>query len=105
MSLSAIISVVQIIISALLVAAILISGSILYAQRGTGQNIGAPNVVAQKPAGKVTIDLTNAMILGDAKAPVTIVEYADFQCSACGLYYPIIKNLEGDFKNDLKQFG
>lgn len=71
----------------ILVAAVLISGSILYARNTTGQNAGAPNVVAPKPTGKVTIDLTNAMILGDAKAPVTMVEYADFQCPFCERYF------------------
>ncbi len=70
----------------ILIAAVLISGSILYTQYSTGQNTGTPTVT-QKPAGKVTIDLTNAMVLGDAKAPVTIVEYADFQCPFCDRYY------------------
>ena len=35
-------------------------------------------------------------------AKVTLVEYADFQCSACSLIYPVIKMLEEDFKNDLR---
>jgi protein-disulfide isomerase len=32
-------------------------------------------------------------ILGPASAPVTLIEYEDFQCPACGLYYPIIERL------------
>jgi len=71
----------------ILIAAVLISGSILYTQYSAGKNTDNSGIVAQKPAGKVTIDLTNAMILGDAKAPVTIVEYADYQCPFCERYY------------------
>lgn len=31
---------------------------------------------------------------GNPEAAVTLVEYADFQCPACGQYHPIIKKLE-----------
>jgi protein-disulfide isomerase len=40
-------------------------------------------------------------VKGDPKAKVTLVEYSDFQCSACGLYFPDIKQLEKDFGNKL----
>jgi protein-disulfide isomerase len=32
-------------------------------------------------------------ILGLANAPVTLIEYEDFQCPACGLYFPIVERL------------
>jgi protein-disulfide isomerase len=32
-------------------------------------------------------------ITGSTTAPIQIVEYADFQCPACGAYYPILKQL------------
>ena len=35
--------------------------------------------------------------LKDAK--ITVIEYADFECPACGAYYPTIKKLAADFKN------
>jgi protein-disulfide isomerase len=31
---------------------------------------------------------------GPAEAPVTLVEYGDFECPYCGLAYPIVKQLE-----------
>lgn len=72
----------------ILVAAVLISGSIFYTSGNNSQNALIPaGDGAQKPIGKVDIDLTNAMILGDAKAPITIVEYADFQCPFCERYF------------------
>ncbi len=30
-------------------------------------------------------------IRGEEKAPVTLIEYGDFQCPACGAYYPIVE--------------
>lgn len=36
------------------------------------------------------------------QAKVTLVEYSDFQCPACALYYPLVKQLEEDFDQDLR---
>lgn len=33
------------------------------------------------------------------EAKVTLIEYADFQCPACGAYYPFVKQLGQEFKN------
>jgi protein-disulfide isomerase len=38
------------------------------------------------------IGLGNGYSRGDLNAPVTIVEFTDFQCSACGAMYPIIED-------------
>ena len=39
---------------------------------------------------------------GAENAPVTLIEYLDFECEACGAYFPLVKQLEQDFPNDLK---
>jgi len=67
---------------AIIFAAILISSSLFYTKPDSG-----PKNVAQKPPAKVEIDLKGAMVLGDPKAPVTIVEYGDYQCSFCARYF------------------
>ena len=35
--------------------------------------------------------------LGDAKAPVTLEEFGDFQCPPCGALHPILKTMEQEF--------
>ena len=32
-------------------------------------------------------------VLGPADAPITVVEYGDFECPACGAAYPVLKDL------------
>lgn len=39
---------------------------------------------------------------GGKDAKVTVVEYGDFQCPACGSYYPIVKNLNKEFGDKLR---
>ena len=34
--------------------------------------------------------------LGSSTAPVTLVEYGDYQCPSCGAFYPVIKQLLSD---------
>ncbi len=60
---------------------------------------------------KVTVDPTDAALLtvasddyvvGSPTAPVTLIEYLDFECEACGAYYPLVKQLEDEFPNDLR---
>lgn len=38
---------------------------------------------------------------GPKDAPLKLVEYADFQCPSCRLYYPLVKQLQQDFKGKL----
>lgn len=41
-------------------------------------------------------------VKGSADAPVTLVEYTDFQCPACGAYYPLIKQLTEEFGDKVR---
>jgi len=38
----------------------------------------------------------NDHVRGNADAKVVVVEYGDFQCPACGVYYPIMKQVQDD---------
>jgi hypothetical protein len=41
-------------------------------------------------------------IRGNPNAPVTVEEFADFQCPSCGAYYPELKKIEGEFGDRLR---
>jgi len=39
---------------------------------------------------------------GPATAPVTIVEFSDFECPYCGGLYPTLKQIEGNYKDKIR---
>jgi protein-disulfide isomerase len=41
-------------------------------------------------------------IRGNVNAPVTVEEFADFQCGSCGAYYPELKKIEAEFGDRLR---
>lgn len=41
-------------------------------------------------------------IKGNKEASVTLVEYLDFECESCGAYYPLVKKLSEEFKDDVR---
>lgn len=41
-------------------------------------------------------------IRGNKEAPVTLIEYLDFQCPACRTYHPIVKQINTEFPTDVR---
>lgn len=39
--------------------------------------------------------------IASGSATVTLVEFSDYQCPACGAYYPVVKQVINDFKDSL----
>src|ERR1700736_2734296 len=77
----------------------------LYLKRSTQQSAKAipPASVAQGGAPAVAVPGAEpAHVRGPANAPVTMEEFADFQCSACGGVYPILKTIESEFGTRLR---
>lgn len=50
----------------------------------------------------LTTVVSDDYVKGNANAPVTLIEYLDFECEACGAYFPVVKQLEQEFPNDLR---
>ena len=74
----------------ILLAAVMISGSIIYLVKHGG---GLPPEPARLGGGnqptlvKVSVNETKDVILGDPQAPVTLIEYGDYQCPFCGKFF------------------
>ncbi len=49
-----------------------------------------------------SIDTTGAVAQGPEDAPVTIVEFADFQCPACGQAYPILQRVLKEYEGKIR---
>lgn len=59
-----------------------LAGSKPPADKTSGQSTSSVNIIS-----------SSDRVLGNKDAKVTLVEYSDFQCPACGAYYPIVKQL------------
>jgi protein-disulfide isomerase len=58
----------------------------------------APAVPEQENNTALSLDVSpQDWVRGNAKSPIALVEYGDFQCPACGQYHPLVKGLEAEF--------
>lgn len=61
---------------------------------------------SSRPTVPPTSDLLTVVpddwIKGNKDATVTVVEYLDFECEACGAYYPVVKRLSEEFGNEVR---
>lgn len=77
--------------ASILIAGIFISGSIVYLVGSKNQTAGlSPNdQLAQVGAGGKTLPEISSrdVILGEPKAPVSLIEYGDYQCPWCGKFF------------------
>jgi len=80
----------------LIIAAVAVAGGIaLYLSRQ-----GTPAAIADGE--KVASAQGSGRIRGAADAPITLVEYGDYQCPTCRLYHPIITELLSRYQGKLK---
>lgn len=74
----------------------------------TAATIGFLALVAKKTPSQPTAALLTASVSdkdvfkGAKDAPVVLVEYSDFQCPACAVYYPLVKKLSEEFGTALQ---
>ena len=58
------------------------------------------SILLQPPV--VQVDYDPARVKGDSDAPVTIVEFADFQCPFCSRAQPVLKDVLAKYKGKVK---
>lgn len=80
-----------------LIAAVAVGWVLLRStQQSRNSNIPTPD-----PATEVQ-GAEPAHVRGSASAPVTLEEFGDFECGACGSYYPELKKIEMEYGDKLK---
>ncbi|MDT5157881.1 MAG: hypothetical protein QOC61_800 [Acidobacteriota bacterium] len=62
-----------------------------------GQQSSAPNANAMSPRLPVQPGASNPNVRGGANAPVTLEEFSDFQCPACGNLEPGLRRVVNDY--------
>ena len=83
-----------------LVAVYLLMTLALY---GLSEYFFAPKPIPpQEPKLLIQVDIDNDWIRGQKEAPITLVEYADFQCPACQQYEPLLQEAQKQLEDQLK---
>jgi len=93
--------------ASILLAAIIIAGSIVYlvsSRNQPTQQANAPSATstAQAPNAKLPDISARDVILGDANAPVSLIEYGDYQCPFCG---QVFKEVEPQLRDEYIKTG
>ena len=73
--------------------------------RGAGDmdSLKRKNFAAEEDASKVyDIPLDHSYVKGKADAPVTVVEFIDFQCPYCARFHPILVQAVDSYPNDVR---
>lgn len=83
---------------------LLIGGVAVLLGNSGGSGSGQNNTTGNPADGAVVVTVRDGdWSRGDTGAPVTLIEYADFECPACAEYAPIVKQLLSDFPGKLRQ--
>ncbi len=81
-----------------IVGILVFAGIIILMFKAGKTNTGDPSARYGQPK---AINASEDWVRGDINAKVTLIEYADFQCPACAIYYPVVKDLETKFGSQL----
>ena len=86
---------IKVLLSIGLATVILLVGSIFFLSKSSGSGLSASVTIPPEQRNLLVRD--NSWKTSSASANVTIVEFSDFQCPACGAAFPVVKKIEADY--------
>jgi len=87
----------------LIIAIVLVIALVaMWRMSSNSRQSGGPPPTPTPAPGSLPPGATPAHVRGNPNAPVTVEEFADFQCPACGAYYSELKKMEADFGDKLR---
>jgi protein-disulfide isomerase len=84
------------IIAALLITVVVVVGMLWKSSKQSGPGTNSTNNGSEPPGAQPP------HVRGNPNAPVTLEEFADFQCPSCGVYHPELKKIESEFGDRLR---
>lgn len=99
---------ISVIIAGLIIAgAVIVNGSGKNGQiaqiQGSPANSGPSSLPTGQPSTTQTFEITkDNHIRGDFSAPITLVEFSDFECPFCARHYPTLTKIFDDYKGKVR---
>ena len=86
------------------VTVLIMAGAVFYFSKLEPSSNANPNATTpvSEEKQKLLEVVADDYIKGNKDASVTLVEYLDFECEACGAYYPLVKQLSEEFKTEVR---
>lgn len=84
---------------AIIVAAFIIAGAVITVNRDKSPSEAGQNEADTGSSGLTVREQDH--VRGNSDAPVTIVEYSDFQCPFCQRFHPTVKRILDDYPNQV----
>ncbi|MDO8743179.1 MAG: DsbA family protein [Candidatus Azambacteria bacterium] len=78
--------------AAIVFASVVIAIAVVYSTKNPSQNANNNNIKTAALAALPAVSSSD-FVLGDQNAPVTIIEYGDFQCPYCGKFFKDIESV------------
>lgn len=81
----------------------ILAGAVFFFSKTSSPSSTLGNSVPISDEQKKSLEVvSDDYIKGNKEASVTVVEYLDFECEACGAYYPLVKQLAEEFKTNVR---
>ncbi len=86
------------------VTVLLLVGGVFFASRGgpSSPSEASDSTPVSEDNKKLLEVSSDDWIKGNKDSNVTLIEYLDFECEACGSYYPLMKQLSEEFKTEVR---